>query len=32
MERREVWLFVIDGGRMFCSCIKMGLVDRGGLR
>ena len=31
LEKGEVWLFVLDGGRLFCSCFKMGLVDRGGL-
>ena len=23
-----MWLFVFDGGRLFCSFFKMGLVDR----
>ena len=24
-----MWLFLLDGARLFCSCFKMGLVDRG---
>ena len=31
LDRGEVWLIVLEGGRLFRSCFTMGLVNLGSL-